>query len=97
MNLDLTTIYDQMPDFRSHEEARAWFKEKFQDRFLLRNSDISEGKRVFYYHIIKDPEVYQHYMESFASPVKHEITNIETFASYSTVEISEDGDIIFSI
>lgn len=97
MNIDLTNIYDRMPDFASHEEAREWFKEQFQDHFLLRGSDENEGKRVFIYHIIKDPEVYQQYMESFASPVKHEITNMETFESYSTLEISEDGDISFSV
>ncbi|WP_332692753.1 hypothetical protein [Halalkalibacter lacteus] len=97
MNLDLTSIYERMPDFKNHEEAREWFKEEFGDDFLLRSSDESNGKKVFYYHVVKDPEVYQQYMESFASPVQHEITNMGTFESYSTVEISEDGGISFSI
>jgi hypothetical protein len=86
-----------MPDFKSHEEARAWFNEQFPDRFFLRSSDETDDKKVFYYHIVKNPDVYQQYMESFASPVKHEITNMETFESYSTVEISEDGGISFTI
>lgn len=97
MNLDLRTIYDKMPDFRNHEEARAWFKEQFQDRILLRDTVMNEEKKVFYYHLIKDPEVYQHYMESFASPEKHEITDMGTFESYSTIQINEDGDVSISI
>ncbi|MFS0862609.1 hypothetical protein [Fredinandcohnia sp. 179-A 10B2 NHS] len=93
MNIDPTMIYEKMPDFNSHEEAREWFKSEYQDKFLLRTHDEVDGKKVFFYHIVKDPEVYQQYMESFAKPGEHEITNMKTFESYSTVEISEDGDI----
>ncbi|SEM95739.1 hypothetical protein SAMN05192533_107139 [Mesobacillus persicus] len=97
MNLDLTTIYDQMPDFSSHEDARSWFKEQYPDRCFLRSEDVIEGKRVFFYHLVKDPEVYQQYMESFAKPEEHKITNPATFESYSTIEINEDGNVSFSI
>ncbi len=97
MDFDITTIYEKMPDFDNHDEASKWFKSQFQDRFLLRSSDTSDGKKVFYYHIVKDPEVYQNYLESHASAVRDEISNIDTFESYSTVEISEDGDISLSI
>ncbi|WP_226038527.1 hypothetical protein [Aquibacillus saliphilus] len=86
-----------MPDFENHEQAREWFKGEFQNRFSLRGSHEVDGKRVFYYHLIKQPEKYNRYMESFAKPVKHEITNFDTFESYSTVEISDDGDVSFTI
>ncbi|RKQ31347.1 hypothetical protein [Oceanobacillus halophilus] len=93
MNIDLKSISDKMPDFKNHEDARQWFKEQFHDDFLIRSSDVVNGEKIYFYHIIKNPELYQQYMESFAKPVKHEITNMETFESYSTVEISEDGDV----
>lgn len=97
MNFDLTSISEQMPDFESHSEAREWFNSQFPGRFLLRNEDTLNGKRVYFYHVVKDPDVYQQYMESFAKQEGHEITNPHTFESYSTVEINEDGDISFSI
>lgn len=96
MNFDIISLNNEMPNFVNHDQARVWFKEHFDQRFSLMDMQESEGKKVFYYHIIKDPEKYQQYMESFAKPVKHEITNMETFESYSTVEISEDGDINFT-
>ncbi|WP_156291982.1 hypothetical protein [Oceanobacillus salinisoli] len=93
MNIDLTALSEEMPDFHNHDEARQWFKEKFGDDFLIRSSDVVNETKIYYYHIVKDLELYQQYMESFAKPVKHEITNMETFESYSTVEISENGDV----
>ncbi|MRH44554.1 hypothetical protein GH741_18065 [Aquibacillus halophilus] len=97
MNFDLASISDQMPDFENHDQARVWFKDQFSDRFSLTNSNVIDGKKVYFYHIIKNPEVYHQYMESFAKPVKHDITNMETFESYSTVEISEDGEISLTL
>lgn len=97
MNIDLHTVFENLPDFQTHEEARSWFKEQFSDRFLLKNSDVFEETRVYYYHIVKNPQAYEEYMESLGNPEVHEISNSELFESYSTVEISEDGDISFSI
>jgi hypothetical protein len=95
VNQDFTINHEQMPNFTNHEEARAWFKGQFGDRFLLRMTDMKDGKRVNFYHLVKDPEVYQPYMESFASLVKHEITNMDVFKSYSTIEIDEGGNVRF--
>ncbi|WP_186577905.1 hypothetical protein [Aquibacillus kalidii] len=96
MNFDLTSISSDMPDFHNHEQAREWFKDQFENRFTLGDSTIINGKRTYYYHLIKDPEKYHQYMESF-SKKDHDITNFHTFESYSTIEINEDGDISFSI
>ncbi|GAE27824.1 hypothetical protein JCM9140_3985 [Halalkalibacter wakoensis JCM 9140] len=97
MEFDVTAIYNKMPDFQSHEEARSWFKEQFGDRFLLKNSDEIEGERVYYYHLVKDQEVYEQYMQSLSNTVDQDITSMQPFESYSTIEISEDGGISFSI
>jgi hypothetical protein len=96
MNINPEALLSQLPDFNSHEAARSWFKEQLHEQFQLRSSDEVNGKRVYFYHIIKNPEVYQQYMESFASPVKHEITSMKPFESYTTLEISEDGGVSVS-
>ncbi|PYZ95010.1 hypothetical protein CR194_05705 [Salipaludibacillus keqinensis] len=95
MNLDVSTISEQMPEFENHEQARAWFEDQFQERFSLQNIEERDGLNVYSYHLIKQPELYQRYMESFAKPVKHEITNASTFESYATIEITETGDTYF--
>ncbi|MEH7302935.1 hypothetical protein [Neobacillus drentensis] len=95
MEQDFTVEHSQIPSFKSHEEAREWFKGQFGDRFLLRMTDMKDGKRVNFYHLVKNPEVYQPYMESFASSVKHEITNMDVFKSYTTIEIDENGHVEF--
>ncbi|MDT8859672.1 hypothetical protein N0O92_05450 [Alkalihalobacillus sp. MEB130] len=97
MDFNITSLYNKMPDFHSHEEARSWFKEHYGDRFILKNSDEMEGERVYYYHLVKNPDVYEEYMDSLTSEVEHKITSMEPFESYSTIEISEDGGISFSI
>ncbi|MDG5786785.1 hypothetical protein QA612_04720 [Evansella sp. AB-P1] len=97
MDIDITTISNEMPDFINHDEARQWFKKQFHERFALRNTDTIDGKTIYFYHIIKDLDQYQHYMESFSREEGHEFTNPDTFKSYSTVEITEDGDISLSL
>ena len=95
MNQDFSINHEQMPNFKSHEEARTYFKNLYGDRFLLRGTDIREGTKVTMYHLVKNPEVYQPYMESFSHEVKHEITNMDVFKSYNTIEIDENGNVHF--
>jgi len=93
MNQNFTIDPNQIPKFTGHEEAREWFKGQFGDRFLLRMTDMKDGRRVNFYHLVKNPEVYKPYMESFASVVQHEITNMDVFKSYTTIEIDENGNV----
>jgi hypothetical protein len=95
MNEDYNLNSNQIPNFKSHEEAREWFKSQYGDRFLMRATDMKDGKRVNYYHLVKDPNVYQPYIESFANVVQHEITNMDVFKSYSTITIDENGIVQF--
>ncbi|HWO75906.1 MAG TPA: hypothetical protein VNM69_08435 [Bacillus sp. (in: firmicutes)] len=92
---EIASFFDQMPEFTNHEEARSWLKEHFRDNCLFRGSDTRDGRKVYLYHLVKNPEVYHQYMESFASPKpeEHEITNMQTFESYNTLVITEDGDV----
>ena len=92
---EITSFFNQMPEFANHEEARDWLKKQFQNKCLFRGTDTVEGKKVYFYHLVKNPEVYQQYMESFASPrpEEHEIADLQTFESYHTLVITEDGDL----
>ena len=95
MNQDFSINHEQMPNFKSHEEARTYFKNLYGDRFLLRGNDMRDGTRVTMYHLVKNPEVYQPYMEGFSHEIQHEITNMDIFKSYNTIEIDENGNVHF--
>lgn len=97
LNFDVNELVSSMPDFSNHEEAREWFTKRFGTQFLPKDEEKSEGKHVYYYHIVKNQENYDHYMMSLKEEGKMELNNMEPFESYSTVEISEDGDVSISI
>ena len=93
MNIDFNEITESMPNFENHDDAKAWFEEYFQDKFIFKNQDELDGKTVYYYHIVKNPDVYALYMEALTNDVKPHITDFDTVESYSTVEITEDGEV----
>ncbi|MBT2662052.1 hypothetical protein [Bacillus sp. ISL-45] len=97
MNIDIDQLAASLPDFSTHEEAREWFSNRFGTQFIQKEEDFSEGKRVYYYHIVKNREDYDRYMASLMEDGKMELKSMEPFESYSTVEISEDGDVSISI
>ncbi|QOR67929.1 hypothetical protein IM538_07295 [Cytobacillus suaedae] len=96
MDIDFNAITDNMPNFENHDDAKAWFEEYFEDKFVFKNQDELNGKTVYYYHIVKNPDAYSQYMVSLTSEVKPHITDFNTVKSYSTVEISEDGEVSFT-
>lgn len=97
MNIDTDELAASMPDFSTHEEAREWFTNRFGTQFIHKDDDFSEGKDVHYYHIVKNRDAYDRYMASLMDEGKLELKSMEPFESYSTVEISEDGDVSISI
>lgn len=97
MNIDITTIHQELPDFNNHDEAKAWFTNKFPGSFRYKDSDEIDGITVHYYHLIKDSEAYSQYMETLESTESQQITSVAPFESYSTIEITDDGDISISI
>ena len=97
MNIDIDQLAASLPDFSTHEEASEWFTNRFGSQFIHKEEDISEGKRVYFYHIVKNRDAYDQYMSSLMDDGKMEFKSMEPFESYSTVEISEDGDVSISI
>lgn len=97
MNQNVNHDPTEIPSFKSHDEARDWFKGQYGNDFLLRSTDVDNGRKVMYYHLVKNPDMYQSYMESFAATdaAQHEITNMGVFKSYSTITIDEDGQVKF--
>ncbi len=97
MNVNIDNLAEEMPDFHKHEDAQEWFKNKFGEKFVFKSEDVSDGERVFFYHIVKNDKEYEHYMEFLQQDTHEELQDTTAFHSYTTVEISEHGDVSLSI
>lgn len=53
MNIDIDQLTSSLPDFSTHEDASEWFTNRFGTQFIQKDEDFSEGKRVYFYHIVK--------------------------------------------
>lgn len=91
--MEIEKVTRKMPTFQNHEEAKQWFRNHFHENFLIRCSDAFYGKKMYVYHIVKNKTLYHNYMRSFAEPKRPTIKNMDTFECYSTVEISDNGEV----
>jgi hypothetical protein len=90
-----------IPAFDSHDDAFAWFKSKFGKDFQFTGTDIINGEKCYFYHLIghrKDYEFYQEYLKR-AGRVAYQITEQNEaisengMFSYNSVEIWESGGV----
>jgi hypothetical protein len=88
----------ELPEFKSHDEARAYFKEKYGDAFQLSDSDVIDGRKIYFYMYIVDWDRFnkmQEYMRKQNSRLLN-AADPETngfIDSYQSVQIWEDGEI----
>ena len=47
-----------IPDFTSHDEARAYFKDRFGNNFQIISSKEFEDRKIYFYDLILDKERY---------------------------------------
>ena len=80
-----------MPAFKSHAEAREWFKEKYGDDFMLTDSEIIGGQKCYFYHLILDRAVYISFMRNPQSIITSPA--IDYLNSHQAIQIMEDGDV----
>jgi hypothetical protein len=96
MNINIEQLAKEMPEFNNHQEARDWFGEKFQGQFIFKEKDIIDDTPTYFYHIVKDTNNYNRYMNAL-SQEDSTIDSMNTFYSYTTVSITESGDVEISL
>ena len=84
-----------LPRFRSHREARLWFKVKYGDAFEIDDSFIvGEGEDAsicYRYNLVLDREVYERGMRQL---VQGSMSDAGDFlGSYQSIEIMLDGHV----
>ena len=82
----------KLPDFSSHQEARNYFKELYREQFVLNGSELIDGRKVYFYHLILDTEHYQEGMEVLKTD-GYMKDAMQFLISYQPIEISEDGSV----
>lgn len=86
----LTRKFEQeLPDFQSHTDARKWFKKRFGDNFVLTDSQIIDGEKIYFYHLIIDRTAYESGMKKLSE--EGYVSGMDLPMSYHPIEISETG------
>ncbi|WP_456271284.1 hypothetical protein [Bacillus sp. AK031] len=96
MTFNIEQLAEEMPDFTSHNEASAWFGNRFQGQFIFKEKDVINEVPTYFYHIVKDTNNYNEYM-NLLSDEDQKIDSKTSFYSYTTVIISEHGDVEISL
>ena len=80
----------ELPIFKSHEEARAYFEEKYGEKFVFEeSSDIGDGI-CFFYRLITDEEAY---IKGASDLNSNGFVGMEFLNSYQPIQIMEDGSV----
>jgi hypothetical protein len=96
MTFNIEQLAEEMPEFTNHKEASEWFGNRFQGQFIFKEKDFINEVPTYFYHIVKDANGYNQYMNSLTDE-NQKIDSTTSFYSYTTVIISEHGDVEISL
>jgi hypothetical protein len=96
MTFNIEQLAKEMPDFTSHQEASEWFGNRFEGKFIFKEKDMINEVPTYFYHILKDTNGYNQYMNMLSDEYQ-KIDSPTSFYSYTTVLISEHGDVEISL
>ncbi|EDL65812.1 hypothetical protein [Bacillus sp. SG-1] len=96
MDINIEKLAKEMPEFTNHQEASDWFGDKFQGQFVFKEKDFINEVPTYFYHIVKDVNRYNRYMNALVQE-ESDIDSLNTFYSYTTVSITEDGNVEISL
>lgn len=81
-----------LPEFKSHTEARAYFKEKYGDDFQMTGSDTIDGEKIYFYKLILDRKAHKELMDQLMTKGYGAMTKEMLFSSQD-IQIWETGGI----
>lgn len=96
MDINIEQLAKEMPEFTNHQEASDWFGDKYQGQFVFKEKDFINEVPTYFYHIVKDVNRYNRYMNALLQE-DGDIDSLNTFYSYTTVSITEDGNVEISL
>ena len=80
----------ELPTFKTHEEARDYFEEKYGEKFVFEESSDTGDGICFFYRLITDEEAY---IKGASDLNSNGYVGMEFMNSYQPIQIMEDGSI----
>lgn len=80
-----------LPDFKSHDEARTYFKNIYGDSFQMTDSDVIDGMKIYFYKLILNQVAFNKGITELKE--KGFSSDIDFMMSTQDIEIWEDGRI----
>ena len=81
----------ELPAFADHEEAKAYFREKYGDAFIVQSVEEIDGQSCYFCALIVDRETF--YAGRRKLMLGNAVMGMEFLKSYQPIEIMEDGNI----
>lgn len=81
-----------LPQFKSHEEARSFFKDKYGDDFQMTDSSEIDGEKIYFYKLILNRKAYKEFNEQLRENGYAKM-NKEMMFSSQDIQIFESGHI----
>lgn len=81
-----------LPQFKSHEEARIFFKEKYGDDFQMTDSSEIDGEKIYFYKLILNREAFEELHNQLREKGCAKMTKEMMFSSQD-IQIFESGHI----
>lgn len=80
-----------LPNFKSHKEAREYFKNIYGDSFQMTDSGFIDGMKIYFYKLILNSDVFWNGVKELKE--KGFVSGVEFVLSSQEIEIWEDGRI----
>lgn len=80
----------ELPTFKTYEEARDYFEEKYGEKFVFEESSDTGDGICFFYRLITDEEAY---IKGASDLNSNGYVGMEFMNSYQPIQIMEDGSI----
>lgn len=81
-----------LPNFKSHNEARKFFKDKYGNDFQMTSSDYYDGQKIYFYKLILNRKVFEEMSKELQENGHCAITEERMFCTQD-IQIMQDGDI----
>lgn len=82
---------DDLPEFKSHDEAYCYFKSIYADDFMLDSIEIIEKEKIYFYNLIVHRKNYEKFMKNLVC--SDNTAAMDGMLSYHPVEIKENGNV----
>ena len=80
-----------LPRFTNHEDSKTYFQETYGEQFVEGDSEVINGKRIYYYKLILNKATYIQGLKELKE--NGSVSDMFFSLSYQSIEIRENGTV----